>query len=185
MSLVMPAWQQDVKGLWAAWRMRRRPAAMRRSGWRPAQFAMLAALLSMPLCAVEGGHAVYVSGTSTSVAPGTLGTLNARSAEALVFHASNGTGKDVTIPYAAVRSFRYSGEVARHLGGLAAIAVKRVRARGGRQGLSITYVDAAQIPQVALLEIPAHEARSWLTILRARAPQACGTWLAGCGGYVK
>lgn len=197
MSIVLPVWRKDIKTLRAAWRLRcelaaeatpgdaaghREPNLLRIAGVA----ALLACALPLPLFAVEAGQAAYVSGTSSTLAKGAIGSLDTTSPATLIFRAAGtGAGGELDIPWTSIRNFQYTTEVARHLGVLPAIAVGLVRRRERKHFFSITYVDASNAPQAAVFEVPKREPRGLLAILRARAPQACGkTPLHVCGGFI-
>jgi phosphatidylglycerophosphate synthase len=204
MSVALPAWRKDVKSFRAAWLLRNellrhsqqdtsRPGASQQDANRDRKQRMLRKILvagalctlTLPLFAVEAGQVVYVSGTSPTIANNTLGSLNTALPTALIFRGmGNTSGAELDIPYKNIRSFQYSSEVARHLGVLPAVTVGLVRRRERQHFFSISYIDESNTPQAVVFEVPKHDPRGLLTILRARAPQACGKVTNGCGGFV-
>lgn len=106
MSLLLPAWRNDIKTIRMAWSLRREMLDERRASPRTGEqrasfrrvlstkrrnlaiagsfvFAV-GALMVAPCFAVEAGQVAYVSGTLT-VPQGTIGELDTTSPEALVF----------------------------------------------------------------------------------------------------
>jgi TonB family protein len=102
----------------------------------------------------------------------------------LVFHYSgNGArGSDTAIPYRAITSFEYGTEVARHLGVVPAVAVGLVKHREVKHYFTIRFTDVSNLVQVGVFEVSKHDSNPLLQVLRARAPQACQTSQATCGG---
>jgi hypothetical protein len=195
MSVVMPVWRKDVKTLAAAWRIRREvtKAGME---WRKArrsrkrQRAIFAGFLVLVLgaalvptaFAVEAGQVAYTGG-SLSVAQGTTGSFDLTSSTALVFRygGPGASANEVAIEYKNIRGYSYTTEVTYHLGVLPAIAVGLLKSRERRHFLAIRYADSADVAQAAVFEVAKSDPMTLLAVLRARAPQACGSPMLNCG----
>jgi hypothetical protein len=196
MSAVMPVWRKDVKTLAAAWRIRgevtkagmARLEARRWRGRRRVIFTgslvlvLGAELLATRAFAVESGQVAYTGG-SLSVAQGTIGSFDVTSSTALVFkYAGPGaSANEVAIEYKNIRGYSYTSEVAYHLGVLPAIAVGLLKSRERRHFLTIRYLDSADVAQAAVFEVAKSDPQALLAVLRARAPQACGSPMLNCG----
>ena len=197
MSLMLPLWHRDVKTLAAAWRLRRmdadelrvshpEPRSLRK-GFFAAFSAGLCLVCAMarPAHAIEPGkEAAYVAGT-VKIAADTPGILDAASGTDLIFRykEAGGAPAEVAIPYAKVRSFEPRNDVVRHLGFLPALAAGLVAARQRRFTLAISYADASDVAQVAILQMTEREQTELEEILRARAPQSClVTQYSPCAG---
>jgi phosphatidylglycerophosphate synthase len=195
MSLVMPVWRKDVKTLAEAWRIRREVLKagvewreVRR--WRERQrviftgflVLVLGADLVTPAFAIETGQVAYTGG-SLSVAQGTIGSFDLTSSTALGFKYAvpGASANEVAIEYKNIRGYSYSSEVAYHLGVLPAIAVGLLKSRERRHFLTIRYVDSADVAQAAVFEVAKSDPPALLAVLRARAPQACGSPMLNCG----
>jgi phosphatidylglycerophosphate synthase len=195
MSVVLPVWRKDVKTFAAAWRIRREvmkagvvwPEARRGRERRRVILTgflvlVLGAELVTPAFAIEAGQVAYTGG-SLSVAQGTIGSFDVTSSTALVFkYAGPGaSANEVAIEYKNIRGYSYTSEVAYHLGVLPAIAVGLLKSRERRHFLSIRYVDSADVAQAAVFEVAKSDPPALLAVLRARAPQACGSPMLNCG----
>jgi CDP-diacylglycerol--glycerol-3-phosphate 3-phosphatidyltransferase len=195
MSAMMPVWRKDMKTLAEAWRIRREvtKAGM---AWREARrwrerrrviftgFLVLGlgAELVTPAFAIEAGQVAYTGG-SLSVTQGTIGNFDLTSSTDLVFkYAGPGaTANEVAIGYKNIRGYSYTSEVAYHLGVLPAIVVGLLKSRERRHFLTIRYVDSADDAQAAVFEVAKSDPTALLAVLRARAPQACGSPMLNCG----
>ena len=196
MSAMMPVWRKDVKTVAVAWRIRRE--VMKAGvGWREAcrwrerrrviftGFLVLvlgAELLVTHAFAVEAGQVAYAGG-SLSVAQGTIGSFDLTSSTALVFKYAvpGASANEVAIEYKNIRGYSYTSEVAYHLGVLPAIAVGLLKSRERRHFLTIRYVDSAEVAQAAVFEVAKSDPPALVAVLRARAPQACGSPMLNCG----
>jgi CDP-diacylglycerol--glycerol-3-phosphate 3-phosphatidyltransferase len=194
MSLVLPMWRKDVKTLAEAWRIhgevRKAGVAWREARrWRERQrviftgflVLVLKAALATPAFAVEAGQVAYTGG-SLSMAQGTIGSFDLTSSRALIFkHAGPGaSASEAAIEYKNIRGYSYTSEVAYHLGVLPAIAVGLLKSRERRHFLTIRYVDSADVAQAAVFEVAKSDPMTLLAVLRARAPQACGSPMLNC-----
>jgi len=195
MSVVMPMWRKDVKTLTEAWRIRGRFEQWMlrrvRSG-RPAFggkqkfvfggfFALsLSVVLVSPAFAVEAGQVAYMGG-SLRLAQGTVGSFDTTTGSDLIFKFA---GNEVAIAYTKISAYDYKTEVAYHLGVLPAIAVSLVKRRERKHFLTIRYVDPANVAQAVVFEIAKNDPPGLLAILRARAPQACGSPAMYCASPV-
>jgi CDP-diacylglycerol--glycerol-3-phosphate 3-phosphatidyltransferase len=196
MSAMMPVWRKDVKTLVEAWRIRR---DVMKAGvaWREARrgrerrrviftgflVLVLGAELVTPAFAIEAGQVAYTGG-SLSMAQGTIGSVDLTSSTALVFkHAGppGASASEVAIEYKNIRGYGYTSEVAYHLGVLPAIVVGLLKSRERRHFLTIRYVDSADVAQAAVFEVAKSDPPALLAVLRARAPQACGSPMLNCG----
>jgi hypothetical protein len=125
-------------------------------------------ILALPALAVEDGQVMYVGGTVPGVTAHTIGQLDTTSETALVFEYS---GNKFAMSYDAIESFQYSKEVTRHLGVLPAIAIGLVRMRRQRHFFRISYHDANNVKQTAVLEVSKHAPRTLQAVLETKAPQ--------------
>jgi phosphatidylglycerophosphate synthase len=196
MSAALPVWRKDVKTLAAAWRIRGE-VMKAGAGWHEARrwrgrrrviftgflsLVLGVELLATPAFAVELGQVAYTGG-SLSMAQGTTGSFDLASPTSLVFrYAGPGaSANEVAIEYKNIRGYSYTSEVAYHLGVLPAIAVGLLKSRERRHFLTIRYVDSADVAQAAVFEVAKSDPPALLAVLRARAPQACGSPMLNCG----
>jgi hypothetical protein len=121
--------------------------------------------------AVENLDVLYAGGTLQSLPAGTVGRLDTTGNESLTFDSATGR---FSIPYGAMDSYRYSEEVARHLGVLPAIGTGLLRHRQKRHLFRISFHDAQGTAQVVILEVPKHMPHTLQAVLETRAPHACG-----------
>jgi hypothetical protein len=126
--------------------------------------------LALPAEAVEDGQVMYFGGTVPAIAPGLIGRLDTTSETSLTFGAAN---TKLVIPYAAITSYEYSTEVTHHLGVLGAIAVGLLKKRERQHFFRISYLDAGNVSQVAVFEVPKHLPRTIQAVLDTRAPKKC------------
>jgi CDP-diacylglycerol--glycerol-3-phosphate 3-phosphatidyltransferase len=91
------------------------------------------------------------------------------------------SANEVAIEYKNIRGYSYTSEVAYHLGVLPAIAVGLLKSRERRHFLTIRYLDSADVAQAAVFEVAKSDPQALLAVLRARAPQACGSPMLNCG----
>jgi hypothetical protein len=96
--------------------------------------ACIVFLLSASCMAVEKGHVRYLGGTFDNSKLGAIGRLDLSSPGSITFE----TGRSrCAILYERVVSYRYSEEVAHHLGVLPAIAVGLLKRRQHRHVLRL------------------------------------------------
>ena len=197
MSWVMPLWRKDIKTLREAWRIRQRFRSWEMRRVRPGRRAfggrqkfvfggfwmlVLSVLLVLPACAVEAGQAAYAGG-SLSVVQGTVGSLDTTSPTALIFRFGGlgASSNEVDIEYKNIQNFRYTTEVAYHLGVLPAIAVGLLKSRERKHFLTIRFTDSTGVAQAAIFEVAKNDPPALLAILHARAPQVCSSPMLNCG----
>ncbi len=143
---------------------------------RLAWMLMVALLVTACCCAeVNGREVAYAGGTST-IAVDSIGTLDMQRPDALVFR-SQAAATDIVIPYSAITSVAYRRQLARHLGVVAGTVVSLIRKRERKHFFDIAYTDAQGTKQTASFEVSKEQPQVLAAVLRARAPQACGT---GC-----
>jgi hypothetical protein len=134
--------------------------------------------LDVRAVALGGPEVEYVNGTAPGVKEGTTGTLDTSAPEALEFR--SGTAQ-FSVPYGAVRAYKYREEYRFRLGVLPAIAVGLLKARAKRHFVTVTWKTAEGTPEVATLAASKEDALGLLTVLHARAPQACAVKMGpGC-----
>jgi hypothetical protein len=126
-------------------------------------------MLSLPATAADESQVTYQGGTDSKVKEGAAGTLDLSSPTTLEFKSASDS---IPIPYASIRAYQYSRELARHLGVIPAVATGLVRKRQRRHLFRITYQDENQVTQVAVFEVPKQMPRTLLAVLEARAPKA-------------
>lgn len=195
MSAVMPVWRKDVKTLAEAWRIRREVTQAgvewrEARRWRERQRVIFTGFLMLvlgtelvtPAFAIETAQVAYTGG-SLRVAQGTIGSFDLTSPTALAFKYAGpgGSANEVAIEYKNIRGYSYTSEVAYHLGVLPAIAVGLLKSRERRHFLTIRYLDSADVAQAAVFEVAKSDPPALLAVLRARAPQACGSPMLNCG----
>jgi hypothetical protein len=139
-------------------------------------------LLALPACAVEAGQVAYTGG-SLSVVQGTVGSFDTTSPRALVFRfvGPGASSNEVDIEYKNIQSFRYTTEVAYHLGVLPAIAVGLLKSRERKHFLTLRFIDSAGVAQAAIFEVAKNDPPALLAILHARASQVCSSPMLNCG----
>jgi len=187
MSLVLPVWRHDVKGLAAALRIRaelRGSEIPRRCDTAVRLLtAILLVLLAGVSAAAESTDAVlYVGGTS-AIAKGSAGTLDLTAPATLIFQKEAGgtnAGAAIKIPYARITTFEYHSEPREHLGVLLTIAASLVAPPQRKHIFSITYTDAADVVQVAVFEVSKRDFQALCAVLQGRSPAKCrGTCFTG------
>jgi hypothetical protein len=124
----------------------------------------------LPAEAIEGRQVMYFGGTVPALAAGVVGRLDTTSETSLTFEAAN---SKLVIPYMAITSYQYSTEVTHHLGVLDAIAVGLLKKRERQHFFRISYLDANNVSQVAVFEVPKHMPRTLQAVLETRAPKKC------------
>ena len=189
MSLILPVWRKDVRGLAVAWAMAKEVRGSRfevrgrrgRTVFAGKGTVAIGGLLALaigtsaaPAFAIEPGQAAHAGGTA-GIALDTPGTLDTISPTQLIFRykAPGGAPGEVAIPYEKIRTFELRNDVVRHLGFLPALGAGLVAARQRRYTVAISYADSADIKQVAILQMAERDQRTMEGILRARAPQSC------------
>jgi hypothetical protein len=131
---------------------------------------VVALALVLPAEAVEDGQVMYFGGTVPALAAGLIGRIDTTSETSLTFEMAN---NKLVIPYAAIKSYEYSTEVTHHLGVLGAIAVGLAKKRQHQHFFRISYLDAGNVPQVAVFEVSKHMPRTLQAVLDTRAPNKC------------
>ena len=134
------------------------------------RFAALVLLVIAALPAAADVQVTYMGGTVTGLKEGTAVRLNTAEAAGMSLETA---GSKVTIPYEKIESYKYSEEVARHLGVLPAIGVALVKKRQRRHYFRITYFDDAKNTQVVVFEVPKQTAPVLLGILKMQACSRC------------
>jgi hypothetical protein len=195
LSVALPVWRKDVKTPAEAWRIRkevtkagmawheaRRSRERRRVIFTGFLVLVLGTKFVTPAFAIETGQVAYAGG-SLSVAQGTIGSFDLTSSTALTFKYAlpGASANEIAIEYKNIRGYGYTNEVAYHLGVLPAIVVGLIKSRERRHFLTIRYVDSADVAQAAVFEVAKSDPPALLAVLRARAPQACGSPMLNCG----
>jgi len=126
------------------------------------------AVVEPALAIVEGRSVLYIGGTVSGVTAGTTGAFDTTSADRLIFESA---GVKVQIPYAEIRRFNVSEELARHMGVIATIAVVMLKYRRRRHFVEIEYRDANGDNQAAIFEVSKDMSKTIEVVLRARAPR--------------
>lgn len=119
----------------------------------------------------------YVGGTVPDLREGATGQLRPEGEADLVFEHSGGK---VLIPYQSVVSYKYTEELARHLGVVLTVAVVLLKHRQRRHVIEIAYKDKNDKSQVAIFEVPKDKALTMVAVLKTRAPQACQAYYRPC-----
>lgn len=127
--------------------------------------------------AVEGTQVALHGGTVSVVPSGTIGVLDLTGQEAMVFKAD---GKQISVPYAGLKSVEATSELARHLGVVPAIGAGLVRKRECRHYITLTYEDADHGKQAVIFEVAKGRPAEILLVIKARAPGACGSAQNAC-----
>lgn len=131
----------------------------------------LFALGGTPLVALDSARASYASGTVDAIKPETSGALNTVPAAALEFRAEQ---SQFSIPYREITSFQYKEESKLHLGVLATIVVALVAPWEKVDRVTIVWSDPQGAVEVATLVLSRRDGEGLVSILKARASQACG-----------
>ena len=116
---------------------------------------------------VEGDQVLYMAGTMSTVAPGTMGKIDLSSATTMRFVGGNGA---IEIPYKNVTKYSVDSEVAHHIGVLPAIAVGLLKARHRQHFLHIAFTDEKGTVQTLEFEISKQMPRMISDLLQARVP---------------
>ena len=134
-----------------------------------ATFLMMA--FAVPMFAfVEDDQVQYIGGTVSTVAPGTVGKLDAINEKELRFVAGAAV---ISMPYAKIDSYQYTEEVAHHLGVLPTIAIVMIKYRQRRHYFRISYRDENDKPQSVVLEVSKEMPKAVSAVLESRVPKAC------------
>ena len=112
----------------------------------------------------------YLNGTMKSIAENASGTLDTTSTAALQLKANQ---TQIAIPYSAITTYDYKEENRFRLGVLATIGVSLLKARSKRHLINIGWKDESGAAQTATFETTRDRARGLVSVLDARAPQAC------------
>jgi CDP-diacylglycerol--glycerol-3-phosphate 3-phosphatidyltransferase len=183
MSLILPVWRQDLKTLAAARRLQQELRSRKRveeRGWRTsvagrtttaiADATVLAlCLLAAPAFAMQPGQAAYAGGTA-KIALDTRGALDTSSPTALEFayKRAGGVAAKVEMPYAQIASIEPTQETAHPLGILPMIAVALVMHQPQRYLVTIHYVDADNVAQIAVFAVAKQDQRVLVAVVNAR-----------------
>lgn len=132
---------------------------------RFATLALLIALASVPLMAVDGDKASYIGGTISALKDKSEGTLNTKGENDLVFATKNAT---VTIPYASVEGLEYGQKAGRRIGVAIAISPLALFSKKRNHYLTIAYKDQAGKDQSGVFELGKDIVRTTLTVLQTR-----------------
>jgi hypothetical protein len=130
---------------------------------------LLLALAAPAWADVFQGQVMYAGGTAPLNA-GTYGRLDTRDQDTLTFISDGGAR--LAIPYAAIRSFRYHQERARHLGVALTIAVGVLKRLQRRHFFNIDYTDEKGVAQAVIFEVAKDDAEAVRAVLQTKAPCA-------------
>jgi CDP-diacylglycerol--glycerol-3-phosphate 3-phosphatidyltransferase len=166
MSLIMPAWQQDVKTLAVAWRLR---GIARRGRSRVIRRAVGAAAVLCCVAAISAraqttGHVVYETGT-TQMAANTSAPMIV-TADGLRFEAPI----PLAIPFDRIENAAWRKDVREHMGFFPAMFVGMVAARVHIYRLTLSYQNGSGADQVAVFQLSRNDAISLSELLRMRVP---------------
>ncbi|HXS13084.1 MAG TPA: CDP-alcohol phosphatidyltransferase family protein [Acidobacteriaceae bacterium] len=169
MSIIMPVWQQDVKTIAEAWRLRgiaqrgKSRFVAKIAGAAIIVFAIAAA--SLPVRAQSTGNAIYETGTSGTAANTTAPMIV--SPDGLRFEAAT----PLLIPYDKIDNAAWRKDVREHMGFFPAMFVGMVAAREHIYRLTLSYHNDAGVSQVAVFQVSRADAISLSELLRMRVPQ--------------
>jgi phosphatidylglycerophosphate synthase len=200
MSLLLPAWRNDVKSLRAALRLRdemqgkvgigeqgtsqRQPRTVSATGTRlaPIPASMLAlCLLAAPAYALGPGQAIYAGGTA-AIATDTAGSLDTTSPAALQFQykRSGGATGRLGIEYTKIYGIEPSQQAVHPLGLLPWIAVSLVAHQQTRYLVTLRYADADGTAQLAVFQVSRRDQPILVGIVNARSSHSCGARTYPC-----
>lgn len=184
MTLMLPEWRRDVKTLAAAWRLRTKRMESEPEGGaglarHPAVTAVvvmvaMALACTLPAQALDRGKAVYEGGT-IKVAPGTVGSLDVTSRDALMFQyrRPDGTADEIAMAYASIGSIEPTSEPTAPLGLIPQIAVSLVSKLPRRYLVTVRYEDASGTEQVVVLDVPRRDQAVVVAVVNARSHRSC------------
>jgi CDP-diacylglycerol--glycerol-3-phosphate 3-phosphatidyltransferase len=173
MSLVLPVWRRDVQTLGQAWRIRAGFLRERGEAGRPAG-AAIGLALTLGVAMLGGArsqaqtlqHVTYVGGTALQ-GNGLQGKVSVSSAETLVF---DGPSK-LAIAYDHVISFESAPHKVVHVGLLTEGLWRLVAPWPETKRVSLSYRDADDHVQVAVLEMSRGDEAMLVEVLKTRVPR--------------
>ena len=135
--------------------------------------AMLSAVFlgESPARAVDGSEVELRSSTVPGTKAGVVGQLDITVPDKMIFRAPG--SPDLAMPYANIVEFSSREEVAHHLGFFPAMFVGMFKARWKQHFLTISYRDSNDVMQVAAFEVAKGTPDILVSLLQARARNAC------------
>jgi len=135
--------------------------------------AMLSVLVlgELPALAVEGSEVQLRSSTVAGTKTGVVGQLDITVPDKMVFRVLG--SPDLAMPYANIVEFSSREEVAHHLGFFPAMFVGMFKARWKQHFITISYRDSNDTMQVAAFEVAKRTPDILISLLQARARNAC------------
>jgi len=125
----------------------------------------------LPALAVEGSEVQLRSSTVAGTKTGVIGQLDIAVPDKMVFRAPG--SPDLAMPYANIVEFSSREEVAHHLGFFPAMFVGMFKARWKQHFITISYRDSNDAMQVAAFEVAKGTPDILVSLLQARARNAC------------
>ena len=128
-------------------------------------------LSALPALSVQGSDVQLRSSTVAGTKTGVVGQLDITVPDKMVFRAPG--SPDLAMPYANIVEFSSREEVTHHLGFFPAMFVGMFKARWKQHFLTISYRDSNDVMQIAAFEVAKDKPDILVSLLQARARNAC------------
>ena len=140
---------------------------------------LLTLTFTLPMFAyVEGDQVEYIGGSVSTPTPGTIGRLDMGNDKEFRFIGGTAT---ISIAYDKIDSYKYTEDLAHHMGVLPTVAIVMFKYRQRRHYFRISYRDENDRPQSIVLEVPKTMPKAVSAVLETRVPNACiGTRSGDC-----
>ncbi|HZL25424.1 MAG TPA: hypothetical protein VFC39_02720 [Acidobacteriaceae bacterium] len=125
----------------------------------------------LPALAVEGSEVQLRSSSVAGTKAGVVGQFDITVPDKMVFRALG--SPDLAMPYANIVEFSSREEVTHHLGLIATIVVGLLKPRMKQHYITISYRDSSGVMQVAAFEVAKRTPDILISLLQARARNAC------------
>ena len=138
------------------------------------RLAMMLSVLvlgGLPALAVEGSEVELRSSTVPGTKTGVLGQLDITVPDRMIFRAPG--SPDLAMPYANIVEFSSHEKLTHHLGFFPAMFVGMIKPRSKQHFLTISYRDNNDAMQVAAFEVAKDTPDILVSLLQARARNAC------------
>jgi hypothetical protein len=125
----------------------------------------------LPALAVEGSEVQLRASTVPGTKTGTVGEFDITVPDKMIFRAPG--NPDLAMPYANIVEFSSREEVTHHLGVLAVIVLGLLGPREKQHFITISYRDSSDTMQMASFEVAKKTPDIVVSLLQARARNAC------------
>jgi len=142
---------------------------MRKILWLAMVFILV--LSELPALAVEGSEVLLRSSTVAGTKTGVVGQLDITLPDKMIFRAPG--SPELAMPYANIVEFSSREEVTHHLGFFPAMFAGMFKPRWKQHFLTISYRDSNDVMQIAAFEVAKNTPDILVSLLQARARNAC------------